>query len=113
MHYAISPFYFGITTYVEALLVLICVPSVYNFGSYTAYGVGLMLASGVANYAGQTFRSIALKHEDASVVAPFNYLQVVYLLASDMFVFGYSFSTTEVVGGVIISVCLLGPEIVR
>ena len=104
IHYAISPFYFGITTYIEAILVLIFFPSLYNFGSYTFYGVSLMLASGVANYVGQTFRSIALKYEDASVVTPFNYFQVIYLLLSDVFVFNYTFSSIEIVGGVIISV---------
>ena len=113
MHYAISPFYFGITTYIEAILVLIILPSLYNFGSYTFYGVSLMLASGVANYVGQTFRSLALKYEDASVVAPFNYFQVIYLLLSDVFVFNYTFSSIEIAGGAIISVWLLGPEIIR
>ena len=113
MHYAISPFYFGITTFCEAMLLLIVIPSVYNFDHYTIYGVTLLLISGVANYMGQTLRSLALKYEDASVVSPFNYLQVVYLFISDVLVFKYSFQANEILGGLIISTWLLVPELYK
>ena len=111
MHYAISPFYFGVTTYCEALILLMFIPSVYNFQHYTLYGVALMTLSGVANYIAQTLRSAALKFEDASVISPFSYLQVIYLFILDLLVFNYSFKSTEILGGIIITLCLLGPEI--
>lgn len=108
-----SPFWFGITTLVEALLVLTFVPSMYHFGTYTMYDVVLFLISGVFNYMGQTLKSISLAYEDASVVTPFGYSQVLYLFVIDIVIFHYSFSLTDVSGALIITTCLMAPVIQR
>jgi len=104
IHYTLSPFWFGVTTVSESLLVLLLVPSVYNFAHYTAYGVSLFMVSGVFNYMGQMLKSLALKYEEASVVTPFSYLQVLYLFVCDVVIFKYSFNSTDILGTIIISV---------
>ena len=70
----------------------------------------MFLASGVFNYWGQILRSAALQFEDASVVAPFSYSMVVFLFISDILIFNYVFQMTDIIGGVIITAWLLGPE---
>jgi drug/metabolite transporter (DMT)-like permease len=75
------------------------------------YDCSWFLLSGVFNYMGQTFKSLAFKYEDASVVAPFSYFQVIYLFICDLVVFNYSFSPTDLLGAGLISVCLLVPEL--
>ena len=111
VHDALSPFYFGILTYIEVMLLLVFIPSVYNFEHYTFFGVAMFLLSGIFNYTGQTLKSASLKFEDASVVSPFSYFQVVYLFIADILIFSYSFSSTDIIGVSIISVWLLGPEV--
>ena len=87
------------------------IPSVYNFEHYTLYSSCLMLLSGVINYMAQTLRSAALKYAEATVIAPFSYFQVLFLFITDLVLFSYSFNLTEIWGGVIITLCLLGPEL--
>ena len=111
IHYAMSPFWFGITTLVESILILIFIPSLYNFSHYTMYDCSWFLISGVFNYMGQTLKSLAFKYEDASVVTPFGYFQVIYLFICDLVIFNYSFNTTDLLGAGLISVWLLVPEL--
>lgn len=80
LHYTLSPFYFGATTGFVALMLLIFYPNIYHFSSYTKFDVAMFLMSGCFNYIAQTSKSLALKYENASFIAPFGYLQVVALL---------------------------------
>jgi len=103
IHYALNPFWFGITAIFEALILILAVPSVYNFTYYTWTDSSLFLMSGVFNYAGQIMKSLAFKHEEASVVTPFQYLEVLYLAICDIVLFHYSFSFTDILGSIIIT----------
>lgn len=49
-----------------------------------------------------------MKYEDASVVASLNYFQVLFLVLADVLHFSYEFSVADVLGSVLITVCLLG-----
>lgn len=109
LHYTLSPFYFGATTGFVALMLLIFYPNIYHFSSYTKFDVAMFLMSGCFNYIAQTSKSLALKYENASFIAPFGYLQVVALLVWDLLLFGYTFTVTDYIGVVLTSVCILLP----
>ena len=111
LHYAINPFWFGVTTTIESFLLLLIYRDAYNFSHYTWRDSIWFMISGVFNYGGQMFRSLAYKYEDASFLAPFQYFQVLYLVVWDFFLFQYTFSTTDIFGGIIITFFLLTPMI--
>ena len=67
----------------------------------------MFVASGAFNYMGQTFKSAALKLEDASVITPISYLQVIYLFLADIIVFSYSFSETDILGATSLFILLI------
>mmetsp|Transcript_2988 Transcript_2988/g.2468 ORF Transcript_2988/g.2468 Transcript_2988/m.2468 type:complete len:126 (+) Transcript_2988:621-998(+) len=96
-NYALSPFWFGITTFSEAILLLLIYPSV------------LFLISGVFNYFGQMIKSLAFKYEEASVIVPFQYFEVLFLFLSDLIIFQYTFSITDILGALMITFSLLTP----
>ena len=104
-HYALSPIYFAITTNLEALILLVIQlmfgVGFYHFSEYTYYDFTLFFLSGIFNYAGQATRSLAVKYEEASYIAPLNYLQVVAFLICDLTFFGYVFVYLDYIGAVI------------
>lgn len=113
VHYALSPFWFGVTTSIMSILVLIFIPSAYNFSHYTFYDISFFLVSGIFNYLGQTCKSLSLKYEDASFISPFLYFQVLYLFIWDLLIFNYSFTLMDIMGSLLITVCLLLPVFLK
>jgi len=104
IHYTLSPFWFGTVTFIESILMLILLPSVYNFEHYTSYGMILFSVSGMFNYIGQVFKSLSYKFGEASVVTPAYYLEVCYIFMSDLLIFKYSFNFTDLTGAILITI---------
>ena len=73
----------------------------YHFSEYTYYDFTLLLLSGIFNYAGHATRSLAVKYEEASYIAPLSYLQVVAFLICDLSFFGYVFVLLDYIGAAI------------
>ena len=114
-HWALSPLYFGITTTSEAFSLLLIQLTfgirLFNFSYYTYYDVSLFFLSGVLTYGGQAARSLALKYEEASYIAPVSYLQTLLLLICDLAFFGYVFNILDYTGATITLVWVLMPVV--
>ena len=104
-HYALLPIYFAITTCLEAFIIfliqLILGITIYHFSEFSYYDFTLFFLSGICYYSGQVTRSLALKYEKASYIAPFSYLQVVVLMLCDLTLFEYVFVLLDYIGAVI------------
>ena len=104
IHFAMCLVYFGFATIGVILSIAIVSPSSFNFSYYTSFDCLLFMISGGWNFLGQTFKSVSFKYGDASIVAPFCYLEVVELFWCDILLFGYSFAFTDLMGATIITV---------
>lgn len=104
-----NPSYFAFTLFVMSLVLLAVYPTVYNFEYYRLSDMGWFILSGVVHYTAQTLASVAYKYEDASKLAPLNYTIGVFLFFSDMFLFGYSFSFTDIIGIILVITFLMMP----
>lgn len=71
----------------------------------------LFFISGILNSADQNFKGLAFSYEDASVIAPLQYLQVLFLFVTDLVVFHYSFTFADIIGALIITICILAPDL--
>ena len=111
VHYTLSPFYFGIITFIAAMMLLLLKPSIFNFESYTVFDIAMFLLSGIFNYIGQATKSLALKLGSASFVASFNYIQVVMLIVCDLLLFGYTFGWMDYLGVLITFTFVIFPVI--
>ena len=112
-HYALSTLYFGITTTLESLTLLLIQLTFgigfFHFPDYTLYDFTLFFLSGVINYLGHITRSIALKYEEATYIAPFSYLQVVCFLICDLAFFGYISVPLDYIGATITTFWVMMP----
>ncbi|CAI2372610.1 unnamed protein product [Moneuplotes crassus] len=109
LHYTMSPFWFSMTTIFISGSLLCMHPSVFSFEHYTYSEISLFLLSGVFNYGGQVFKSLAFKYADASLLSPLQYFNVLYLFLSDIVIFKSAFTAMDSFGGLIILVSLLSP----
>lgn len=112
-HYSIGPFYFAVVTCLEGLLLLLFFNSLFHYNEYTVFTTGLFMLSGALNYIAQIFKSLAYKYEKASVVTPFVYSQVVMLLLSDLAIFGYAFTASDVFGASLVIISLIAPILIK
>ena len=104
IHFSICPVYFGFATVGVSFAIMIVSPSSFNFSSYTGYDCLLFILSGFSHFLGLTLRSIAFKYGDASVVAPFWYLEVVENFWWDILIFSYTFAASDIIGALLITV---------
>jgi len=109
VHFSLSPFWISVTTVVQSIVIMWFKPSLFNFSHYTVISVFIMCSSGIFGFLSQSFKSLALKYGEASVMSPFGYLQVVYLFIWDLLIFHYSFNSTDIIGAALITLCLFGP----
>lgn len=98
-HTAAIVFYFSLTTTVLSLLTL---PFGWNMPS--AEVAGLLILSGFIGGLGQVLLTTSYKHAETSVIAPFDYAQIVFALIVGYFVFGEA-PTWMMVGGAALTVC--------
>ena len=113
IHYALSPFWFATTTLTLSLVLVAVYPSLFNFKYYTWESMMWFMISGVFNFAAQNFKSLAYKYDDASFIAPFQYFPILFLFLWDLVVFEISFTSTDIIGGLIIVAWLLTPVLER
>jgi len=79
IHYILGPFYSAVTGCIQALSILILMPSLYHLSTMNSFEFWCLVLSGMSNYFGQLFASLAVKYEEASVVTPFKYSETFYL----------------------------------
>lgn len=87
--------------------------SYFNTEHYTGFSILLFSLSSVFDYLAQLLKSMSYKYGDASVVTPFMYFQMIFMLAADIFLFGYSFSMFDVAGGFLVTASLLTPIVYK
>jgi drug/metabolite transporter (DMT)-like permease len=109
IHPVISPFYISIITGVEMSILYILERTVldtkiFHFEHLKLFDVFLFLISGVFDYSCQLFKSMAYKYADASIVTPFMYSQMIFLLIADVFLFEYQFTKYDILGGILVTV---------
>mmetsp|Transcript_16472 Transcript_16472/g.14380 ORF Transcript_16472/g.14380 Transcript_16472/m.14380 type:complete len:94 (-) Transcript_16472:28-309(-) len=91
---------------VNALITIVFFSDLLNFSFYTWESIILFSLSSLANYAAQTFMSIAFNYEKATVLAPLSYFITAILLLVDCVVFGYQFPLLYYLGFGLIFVCV-------
>ena len=109
IHPALSPFYLSAITGAEMLILLAINSSFFHLEHYTAQDICLFCISAIFDYLAQLLKSMAYKYADASIVTPFMYSQMVFMLIADIFLFGYHFSEFDIAGGVMVTGFLLLP----
>lgn len=62
---------------------------------------------------GQLCMSLAFKYGEASVVAPFSYLMIIFTYLSDGILFHYNFTPIETGASIVVLFALLIPVIVK
>ncbi|CAI2374067.1 unnamed protein product [Moneuplotes crassus] len=109
----ISPLYFGIATCFQTLLVFIFKRDLLNFELYDSVNLILLSLVGTTAVTGLITMNIANKYSLASKMAPISYLENVFTLLADILIFHYHFVSTDVVGMIIIVICLAAPMILK
>ena len=99
------------TLVIQSSLIILVFPQFNNFGDYTPHDFMVAVSVGVLNMTTQILLSLALKYEDATVLAPLHYMEVIVVLFADLVFFGTKFSLTDISGIVIVSVFILIPLI--
>ena len=98
IHPWLRPAYIGIVYIIFTALVLAFIPDYILFPYYTLSDFLYLSLSGFGNSYWIGFMALSLKYQSASKVAPLFYLENVFSLLSDIFVFNYSFSFTDYIG---------------
>ncbi|CAI2374579.1 unnamed protein product [Moneuplotes crassus] len=83
------------------------------FPYYSLYDLAFLSMVGIGLIANQSFAGCALEYQSSSRLAPLNYLENVFTLLSDVFIFGYMFFYTDYIGISIITICLCTPALVK
>ncbi|CAI2376172.1 unnamed protein product [Moneuplotes crassus] len=111
LHFIFSPFYFSMALVIESAFMILIFPEFNNFGDYSNTDWLIAIMIGFSNAGTQILLSIATKYEDASVLAPLNYVEVIFVLLADVIFFYVSFTLLDIIGMTLISVCILIPLI--
>ena len=101
--------YSGIAWTTQSIITVLFFPNLHSFSEYDFVNVLLLLSGGVFCLLGQTLIALANKHSLASKMAPFTNLEIAFTIFVDIFLFGYKFVSTDVLGMAIILVCILAP----
>lgn len=112
-HHSISPFYFSVTCLIVFWSLFLLKTDLFHVEHMSLMDILLMSISGILSYISISLRSLASEHEDASVLAPFTYLQILLSFLWDCFIFSSSssFSWADISGTILISVCVLTPMV--
>ena len=101
--------YGGFAWTIQSVITMLFFPSLHSFSEYDFVNVILLLSGGVFCLLGQTLMSLANKHSLASKMAPFTNLEIVFTIFVDIFLFGYKFVNSDIMGMAVILVCILTP----
>ena len=114
LHPLHSPVFFAISTLTVCLVIMFFQPKLIpKVHTYTYFQMFLLFLGSQIGMISQFFRSSAHGYEKASRLAPYIYLQVVFGIIADLFVFHFKFTLLETLGIAIVSVCLLIPAFMK
>ena len=105
----LSPFYLGVFTGIQTLFIFIFKRDMIHIETYDSVDWLLLCVIGIFSVVGQLTIMLAWRAAQASWMAPISYLENVFTLLADIFLFHYHFVSTDVIGMVIIVVWLLIP----
>ena len=106
-----SPFYLSLAMFLESFIFILIFPKFWTFSYYSQHDLMIAVIIGVLNMSTQILLSVATKLENATVLAPLHYLEVITVLLADLLFFDIKFSLPDMVGIFIVSVCILIPLI--
>jgi drug/metabolite transporter (DMT)-like permease len=105
----VSPLYFGIGSLTQNIIILLFFPHLLHFNSYDTHNLLCLMTMGIASVVGQLSMITANKYAPASKMSAISYLENVFTILADIFIFSYHFEFTDVLGITIIVVCLVIP----
>ena len=108
----ISPFYFGVSTNIQTVILLIFYSDLLHFEFYSANLFYLWLI-GVSGSLLQIFLILANRYGMASRMAPIAYLENIFSLFADIWLFQYKFILTDIFGMLVIVLCLAVPIVLQ
>ncbi|CAI2374333.1 unnamed protein product [Moneuplotes crassus] len=113
IHFLLRSVYSSIGFLVFSLFIWLLVPYKIQFPNYTTSDLLLLFLSAMGVALRQPLISLAMMYHNSSRLAPVNYIENIFTLCADFFLFKHVFVTTEYIGMGIILVCLLVPAIIQ
>ena len=110
---SISPLYLGFGTMGQTIFVYFFIPSQLNFGSYDKVNLACLIIVLITVIIGQYSMIAANKYSAASKMAPIGYAENVFTLLADAVVFNYHFILYDMLGIIVIVICLAIPIIIK
>uniref|UniRef100_A0A7S3JG88 EamA domain-containing protein n=1 Tax=Euplotes harpa TaxID=151035 RepID=A0A7S3JG88_9SPIT len=107
----VSPFYYGVGTMFQTVVILLVQPSQIHFELYDSTNLIFFGFMGSCAIVGQYSMIAANKYGSASKMAPINYTENVFTLLADTILFNYHFITSDICGMAVIVACLVIPVV--
>ena len=98
LHVFLSPFYLGVVTCIQSFFIMIFMPNLLHMETYDIVDVFFLWVIGIFGVAGQLTMMLASRAAQASWMAPITYLENVFTLMADIWLFHYHFGLTDVIG---------------
>ncbi|CAI2372359.1 unnamed protein product [Moneuplotes crassus] len=112
IHQYVPPFYIGVMALGTTILVLIFCPS-YIYLKYDFWDTFFLGLNGIGAICVQLFLTVAYKYGLASRLAICQYLENVFTLLADILIFSYAFTLTDILGIIVIVICISIPIVVH
>ncbi|CAI2374422.1 unnamed protein product [Moneuplotes crassus] len=113
VHFLVRPLYSSVGICIFCGLVYFLIPGKIHFPDYSALDLLLLFMNALGYTICLPALAMALMYQKSSHLAPVNYLENVFALLADFFIFKYTFVWTDYLGMGIIFVCLLIPAILK
>ncbi|CAI2374661.1 unnamed protein product [Moneuplotes crassus] len=113
VHFLVRPLYSSVGICIFCGLIYCLIPGKIHFPDYSALDILLLFMNALGYTICLPALAMALMYQKSSHLAPVNYLENVFALLADFFIFKYSFVWTDYLGMGIIFVCLLIPAILK
>ncbi|CAI2372988.1 unnamed protein product [Moneuplotes crassus] len=109
VHTLISPLYFGLGTLLQNIFIMIFMPGLLHFEEYKGTNLICLGILFIGVVAGQFTFMASTKYTSASGLAPIAYSENIFTILADIVIFNYHFIFTDMIGIVIIALCLVIP----
>ena len=113
LHIVISPLYLGIVTCLQTAFLFIFKRDLLHIETYDRVDMIFLSIVGIAAVSGQITMMLANRYAMASKMAPISYLENVFTLMADIWIFQYHFVITDIAGMLVIVACLAIPITLR
>ena len=111
VHPFLRPIYIGAWYLILTISMMGLSPSIMAFPDYELLDIVLLWLSGLGATMFHVFLNYAFRYQKASKLAPMYYLEDMFTLLADAFIFGYSFVDSDYTGILIIAFCVLTPTV--